>query len=290
MKVTEELKNRSDDYGRVEQAIRYLETHFKEQPDLDAVARAVHLSKYHFHRLFKRWAGVTPHQFLQYLTIEYSKNLLRTSQSVFDASLAAGLTSGSRLHDLFITFDAVTPGEYKKYGQGLEISYGYHRTPFGGCLLATTHRGICSLRFITSRESDEVMEDLRKQWPKAVFVEKPAVTQPIINRIFSKGAGSPAFHLDVKGTNFQVQVWQALLAIPPGARVSYQDIATFLGRPDSTRAVANAVAVNPIAYLIPCHRVIRKTGEIHNYRWGASRKMAMLAWEASQSRLNEEPV
>jgi len=281
MKLTEEFKNKSDDYMRIEQAIRFLEVNFKDHPDLDEIASAIKLSKYHFHRLFKRWAGVTPNQFLQYLTIEYSKKLLRESHSVFDVSLDAGLSSGSRLHDLFIAFDAITPGEYKKHGKGLEIIYGYHLTPFGKCLLATTPRGICALRFVSPHEQEETVKSLFREWPKAIFVEQPSITQPIINKIFTKGTKAPAFHLELKGTNFQVQVWQALLAIPSGIRVSYQDIASFLGKPKSTRAVANAIANNPIAYLIPCHRVIRKTGEIHNYRWGTSRKRAMIGWETS---------
>ncbi|MEJ2689880.1 MAG: methylated-DNA--[protein]-cysteine S-methyltransferase [Deltaproteobacteria bacterium] len=281
MKRNEELNKKSEDYVRIEQAINYLEKHFDKQPDLAAIAKAVNLSKYHFQRLFKRWAGVTPQQFLHFLTLEYTKKLLRESHSVFDASLAAGLSSGSRIHDLFISFDAITPGEYKKFGKGLEILYGYHPTPFGLCLLAITHRGICALRFISPHEQKLALKQLQGEWPEAVFVEKPSATLPIIEKIFSQSARNYPFHLTLKGTNFQVQVWRALLAIPAGAIASYQEIAGFLGRPEATRAVASAIAKNPISYLIPCHRVIRKSGEIHNYRWGRSRKKAMLAWEAA---------
>jgi len=281
MKQTDIFKSKSEDYERIDKAIRFIETNFKEQPDLDDIANAVNLSKYHFHRLFKRWAGVTPNQFLQYLTIEYSKKLLRESHTVFDVSLTSGLSGGSRLHDLFITFDAITPGEYKMYGKGLQIIYGYHATHFGVCFLATTHRGICALRFVSPNEEDETIKQLLREWPQATFVEEPSVTLPIIKKIFSNKTKAPSFHLDLKGTNFQTQVWRALLEIPPGVIVSYQDIAAMIGKPKSTRAVASAIARNPVAYLIPCHRVIRNSGEIHKYRWGTARKKAMIGWEAS---------
>ena len=284
MKVTEELKDKSEDYARIEQAIRFLEMNFEKQPDLDTIASAINLSKFHFHRLFKRWAGVTPEQFLHYLTLEYAKKLLRESHSVFDASLLSGLSSGSRLHDLFITFDAITPGEYKKFGKDLEITYGFHLTPFGLCLLATTPRGICALRFIDPHEQEQAVGQLQKEWPNAAFREQPSTTRPVIARIFSPTPPKQAFHLALKGTNFQVQVWRALLAIPAGAIVSYQDVAAFLGKPNATRAVAGAIAKNPVAYLIPCHRVIRKSGEIYKYRWGTMRKKALLGWEAGNLR------
>ena len=283
MKLTDEFKESAEDYRRIERAIRFLEINFKEQPNLDKISQAIHLSKYHFHRLFKRWAGVTPLQFLQYLTVEYSKNLLREFHSVLDVSLAAGLSSSSRLHDLFITVEAITPGEYKKLGSGLEITYGFHPTPFGECLLATTHRGICSLRFISPYQRDEVLKQLRGEWPKATFIEQPAITLPYVHKLFSKSRTDPTFHLTLKGTNFQMQVWKSLLTIPLGARASYQDVAMLVGKPNATRAVASAIARNPISYLIPCHRVISKTGKINKYRWGTTRKRALLGWEASQA-------
>jgi AraC family transcriptional regulator of adaptative response/methylated-DNA-[protein]-cysteine methyltransferase len=281
--VVNSLFPQASDYQRVEQAIHYLEANFHTQPSLDEIANSVHLSKYHFQRLFKRWAGISPTQFLHFLTIEYAKQKLVESQSVYDAALEAGLSGSSRLHDLFVTFEAMTPGEYKRQGAGLQITYGFHQTPFGRCLLATTQRGICGLHFLPNGDS-AVLEQLRANWPQAQFVEKSSQTQRVVDRIFASGPMDQPrpFHLLLKGTNFQVNVWQALLAIPPGAMVSYQDVAAYLGRPTAARAVANAVAHNPIGYLIPCHRVIRKDGSINRYRWGTERKMAMLGWEASR--------
>jgi AraC family transcriptional regulator of adaptative response/methylated-DNA-[protein]-cysteine methyltransferase len=242
----------------------------------------VHLSKYHFQRLFKRWAGISPTQFLHFLTLEYAKERLRESHSVLDAALDAGLSGPGRLHDLFVTFEAITPGEYKRQGAGLQITYGFHDTPFGQCLLATTERGICALYFVQDGDRMAALEQLAEHWPQARLEENASQTQPLVDRIFAPDSAKQArpFHLLLKGTNFQVKVWQALLAIPPGALASYQDVAAYLGKPNGARAVGGAVARNPVAYLIPCHRVINKAGEIHRYRWGATRKKAMVGWEA----------
>jgi AraC family transcriptional regulator of adaptative response/methylated-DNA-[protein]-cysteine methyltransferase len=284
----------SYDYARVAEAIRYLEDHFREQPSLDDIAASVHLSKYHFQRLFKRWAGVSPTQFMHFLTVDYAKERLVASESVYDTSLDAGLSSAGRLHDLFVTFEAMTPGDYKRLGQGVTIQYGVHDTPFGRCLLASTSKGICALRFVTGPEtvnSDPVgptesaaLEELKAEWPRATFVEELESTGEIAAHIFApeQDKGRRPFHLLLKGTNFQVQVWQALLAIPPGAMVSYQAVAEHIGRPTATRAIAGAVAKNPVGYLIPCHRVINKSGRYHGYRWGPTRKKAILGWEASR--------
>lgn len=273
-----------DDYKRIEQAIRFLQGSFRDQPSLDEIAASVHLSKYHFQRLFKRWAGVTPTQFLQYLTIEYAKKRLKEPQSILDTTFDAGLSSPSRLHDLFVTFEAMTPGEYKKQGAGLEIRYGFHPTPFGECLLAATQRGICALRFISPVSRDDILAQQKREWQQANLVELPTLTEPFVHRIFAvvNTHDKQGFHLVVKGTNFQIQVWQALLAIPPGAMVTYQDVAGYVSTPTAARAVANAIAKNPIGYIIPCHRVISKVGEMHRYRWGAIRKKAILGWEASR--------
>ena len=280
--MTNIFTQQSDDYKRVEQAIRFLEANFRAHPSLDEIAQSVHLSKYHFQRLFKRWAGISPTRFMQFLTVEYAKRKLRESGSLLDAAYSAGLSGPGRLHDLFVTFEAITPGEYKKRGAGLQISYGVHPTPFGECLLATTERGICALYF----GPPSVKEELVAQWPRAEWVEDTGEAAPLINRIFAPltGNGDRPFNLLLKGTNFQVNVWRALLSIPAGAMVSYQDVAAYIGRPDATRAVANAIARNPISYLIPCHRVISKTGRAHKYRWGTARKKAMLGWEASVER------
>lgn len=294
--MNDQLLQASQDYARVEQAIRYLEDHFREQPSLEEIAASVHLSKYHFQRLFKRWAGVSPTQFTHYLTVDYAKERLANSESVYDASLDAGLSSAGRLHDLFITFEAMTPGEYKRLGEGVTIQYGFHDTPFGRCLLATTPKGICALRFVAAPRpaaagdepigstEEAALEELTAEWPQATFVEDNQATGAIVARIFAPGEveDRKPFHLLLKGTNFQIQVWQALLAIPPGVMVSYQDVAERIGRPTASRAIAGAVARNPVGYLIPCHRVINKSGRYHGYRWGPARKKAILGWEASR--------
>jgi len=272
------------DYDRVAQAIEYVQNNFKEQPRLEEIATSVHLSKFHFQRLFKNWAGVSPTQFMHFLTIEYAKTQLRCSRSIYETALDAGLSSASRLHDLFINFVAMTPGEYKNLGATLEIHYGFHPTPFGECLLATTQRGICGLRFITGQSRAETLANLEKEWSLANFLENPSKTQPLIDQVFSSDPATdkPHFQLLLKGTNFQVQVWLALLLIPSGAMVSYQDVAKFVSLPTASRAIGKAIGCNPVAYLIPCHRVISKTGNIHNYRWGTTRKQAILGWEAAQ--------
>jgi AraC family transcriptional regulator of adaptative response/methylated-DNA-[protein]-cysteine methyltransferase len=282
------FSQQSSDYQRIEQAIRFLEANYRSQPSLDEIAGSVHLSKYHFQRLFKRWAGISPTQFLQFLTLEYAKERLHESQSILDASLDSGLSGPSRLHDLFVTYEAVTPGEYKGGGTGLQIAFGFHDTPFGRCLLATTERGICGLYFLQEGES-MALEHLVEQWPRASIVESHSETQPLIDRIFAPVAADPSrpFHLLLKGTNFQVNVWRALLAIPSGAMVSYQEVASTIGKPGAARAVSGAIARNPIAYLIPCHRVISSAGQIQGYRWGTARKRAMLGREAGQRHLEQ---
>jgi AraC family transcriptional regulator, regulatory protein of adaptative response / methylated-DNA-[protein]-cysteine methyltransferase len=274
----------SDHYKQVESAIEFLERNFRRQPSLDEIAASVNLSKFHFQRLFKRWAGVTPSQFLGYLTIEYAKGRLRASQSVFNVSQDAGLSGSSRLHDLFVSFEAMTPGTYKQYGKDLDIFYAFLPTPFGECLLATTERGICALRFPGEQGQEGGVIELQKEWPLASFTEDQEKVWPIVRKLFSPNQVDDVrkFHLILRGTNFQIQVWQALLAIPPGVMVAYQDVASSMASPTAARAVAHAVARNPISFIIPCHRVIRKAGNIHKYRWGSARKKAMLGWEASQ--------
>ena len=270
----------TQDYERVAAAIAFLSDHFREQPDLAAVADHVHLSKHHFHRLFKRWAGITPAQFQQYLTVEYAKQRLAADASVLETALEAGLSGPGRLHDLFVTFEALSPGEYKRLGAALTIRYGIQETPFGETLLAVTPRGICALRFVAAGEGPQALAALRAEWPGATLVEDPAATAPLLEAIFSRrGAGRP-FHLLLRGTNFQVQVWRALLRIPAGALVSYQSVADYLGRPGAARAVAGAIARNPVGFLIPCHRVISSAGAVHGYRWDPLRKQAIIAWEA----------
>ncbi len=286
----ESLNQQAEDYRIVEQAIRFLEGRFREQPGLEEIAASVHLSKYHFQRLFKRWAGISPTQFLHYLTVEYAKERLRESESVLDATLDAGLSSAGRLHDLFVTLEAVTPGEYRRQGAGVRIAYGYHDTPFGRCLAAATARGLCALNFVQDGDGSEALAVLASRWPQATLVEEPETTAFLVEQIFSTASErARPFHLLLKGTNFQMKVWQALLAIPPGAMVSYQDVAAYIGAPKASRAVGRAVAENPVAYLIPCHRVITSAGEAHRYRWGTARKKAMLGWEAGQRGSRRDP-
>lgn len=273
----------SDDYRRIEKAIGFIEANVNARPTLDQIAAHVNISRFHFDRLFKRWAGISPMQFLQYLTLDYTKRKLSESGSVLDAALAAGLSGPGRLHDLFVTFEAMTPGEYKRMGAGLEISYDFCPSPFGDCLIAVTKRGICHLGFVDGDNRTDAVMHLRQAWPGASLVKNQSAVEPIAERIFNIPSTnhSRPFHLHVKGTNFQVNVWRALLAIPPGQVVAYQDIADCLGRPRAFRAVANAIAINPVGYLIPCHRVIAKSGVIHRYRWGTLRKKAMVGWEAA---------
>ena len=255
----------SEDYARVEQAIRYLEQNALRQPDLNEVAAHIGLSEYHFQRLFTRWAGISPKRFLQFLTKENAKALLSRT-SVLAAAYEAGLSSPSRLHDLFIQAEAVTPGEYKSRGAGMEIAYGFHPTPFGECLLAVTGRGICFLAFVDG-DRNLPLAELRKDWANAVLTEAPARTAPFVEQIFSPQPGtSLALHL--RGTNFQLKVWEALLRLPSGAVTTYEALAEQAGAPRAARAVGNAVGRNPVAFLIPCHRVLQKTGGFGKYRYG----------------------
>lgn len=276
------------DYQRIEQAIRYLENNFQQQPSLDEIAESVHLSKYHFQRLFKRWAGVSPSQFMHFLTVAYAKQQLANASTVFDAALDAGLSGSGRLHDLFVTFEAMTPGEYKRQGEGLTIRYGIHPTQFGDCLIGITERGICAIRFVPEGEADAVVAELQKEWALAEFVRDDAETAVPLQKIFTNMDESDPCRLFLRGTNFQVQVWQALLNIPSGQVVTYSDVAESMGKPSATRAVASAIAKNPIGYIIPCHRVISKAGKMHQYRWGSARKKAIVGWEAAkkQSTIN----
>jgi len=278
------------DYQRVAQAIQFLEQHYQEQPSLEDVAMRLALSPFHLQRLFTQWAGVSPKRFVQYLTAEHAKSLLTNAHSVLDATYETGLSSPSRLHDLLIATEAVTPGEFKQRGAGLHIVYGRHATPFGDCLLAATARGICQLLFLEENGWDQAVTELRAQWQDAHLVEDSTQTQPLIDQIFPVNGknGQRTISLLLKGTNFQLKVWNALLQIPAGAAWSYQDVARAIGQPTAVRAVGSAVGANPIGYLIPCHRVIRKSGVVQDYRWGPIRKKALLAWESAQHELGSQ--
>ncbi|MDX2273025.1 MAG: methylated-DNA--[protein]-cysteine S-methyltransferase [Cyanobacteriota bacterium] len=272
-----------DTYARIAQAIAFMRQHYRHQPDLATIAQQVHLSPYHFQRLFTRWAGISPKHFLQYLTLEYAKSQIAYTRSLLDLSGNLGLSSPSRLHDLFVTLEAISPGEFKTGGSGLQIDYGIHSSPFGSCLIAKTARGICHLQFWDGAEDREQAErQLHREWVKAEIRYHPQSTQPISEQIFQPLARpTQTWVLAVKGTNFQMQVWRALLAIPSGGLTTYQDLAIAIGQPKAARAVGHALACNPVGYLIPCHRVIRQSGDLGGFRWGLERKTMMLGWEAS---------
>ena len=272
------------DYERVEKAILYLQENFRKQPQLEEIAAGIGVSKYHFQRLFRRWAGISPKRFLQYLTGQYVGHLLRDSHSVLDASLEAGLSGPGRLHDLVVNLHGVTPGELKSDGEGIVIRHGIHPSPFGDCLIAVTDRGVCGLAFQTGPDWGQTLAEHKTRWPKARFLRDRAATGTIAERIFSDrdNAARGPVDLFVKGTNFQFKVWEALLKIPPGTLVSYADIARLIDQPKAARAVGSANAKNQVALLIPCHRVIRESGIFGEYRWGTTRKLAMFAWERAR--------
>ena len=271
------------DYERIEKAIKYIETHFDRQPELKAIADHIGLSEFHFQRLFSRWVGISPKRFLQFLTKEYVKALLARPTSLLDATYDAGLSSPGRLHDLFVACEAVTPGEFKDGGKGLTIRYGWHPSPFGECLIARTERGICWLAFVRNDNRPALMDEFTAGWKKARIVEDRNRTEPLIARIYDPAMWHRSSPLPVlvKGTNFQIKVWEALLKIPVGTVVTYEDIALYIGFPKAVRAVGNAVGRNPVSFVIPCHRVVRKTADFGNYGGGPARKKAMLAWEAA---------
>ena len=274
---------RNKDYLRIEQAIRYLEIHFLRQPGLGEIAANVGLSPFHFQRLFRRWAGISPKRFAQFLTADYAAGLLRNAHTVLDTSLAAGLSGAGRLHDLMINIHGMSPGELRQGGSGLTIRHGVHDSPFGQCLLAVTERGVCGMTFLMDGPATAIAE-LAQRWPRARLIKSPRVTRPIVERIFpQQRAGQPQrLDLYVPGTNFQIKVWEALLRIPAGAITTYGEIAAAIDTPRAARAVGTAIGNNPVAYLIPCHRVIRASGTLGDYHWGRTRKHSMLAWEALQ--------
>lgn len=276
------------DYQRIARAIHYLVRNREQQPTLDELAAELNLSPFHCQRLFQRWAGISPKRFLQYLTVKHAKCLLAESRSVLDASLASGLSGSSRLHEHFVTLNAITPGEFKQGGVGLTIRYGIHDSPFGPLFLAITERGICRLGFLADQSLEDELQGLVEVWPVAVLQADQQATGEVVARLFERPVepGRP-LHLLVRGSNFQISVWQALLQLPPGVLCSYGDLAHTLGRPRAARAIGQAVGANPIAWLIPCHRVIRANGVVDGYRWGTTRKRAMIAWESAHKTADE---
>ena len=285
MTIVDQYEELSEDYQRVEQAILFLEQNYRRQPELKEVAESIHLSEYHFQRLFTRWVGISPKRFLQFLTKENAKAMLENSHGILEAAYTSGLSGPGRLHDLFVATEAVTPGEFKHKGAGLTILYGFHLSPFGKCLVGLTGRGICHLAFVQPGEHSQALTELQKAWPEASLQEDPQATRPLIGQIFNLSEQPGALGLHLCGTNFQIKVWEALLRIPPGTVVSYEDLAVSVGMPQAARAVGHAVARNPIPVLIPCHRVIRKSGEFGDYHYGAARKKALLGWEMAYSQV-----
>lgn len=272
------------DYDRIVEAISFITSRINDQPTLEEIAGHLHLSPFHFQRIFCRWAGVTPKRYLQVLTLERAKQLLNESKSVLEVSESLGLSSGSRLYDHFVHLEAVTPGEYKMGGARLTIEYAVHDTPFGEAFIATTPRGICSFAFLEKvQEIDEHLAYLRKKWPYATLHENQRSTLQVVKAMFAgDGTLSSPISLYVSGTNFQINVWKALLQIPPATVVSYSQVADAIGHPDSSRAVGQAVGNNPVAFLIPCHRVIQQSGGLGGYHWGTTRKKAIHAWESAR--------
>ncbi|MDX7821565.1 methylated-DNA--[protein]-cysteine S-methyltransferase [Aeromonas caviae] len=271
------------DYARIADAIRFIASQVARQPTLDEIAAHVHLSPFHFQRLFSRWAGVTPKRYLQVLTLERAKALLQESRPLLEVADTLGLSSGSRLYDHFVQLEAVTPGEYKQRGAGLVIDHGMHDTPFGQAFVALTPRGVCNFSFLDDQAPQAPLTALAQRWPEAELREAPSRTQSVIHTMFD-GSKTPdrPLSLHVSGTNFQISVWRALLQIPPAKVVSYAQVANAVGNPKAARAVGLAVGTNPVALMIPCHRVIQQNGKLGGYHWGETRKQAIHAWEAAR--------
>lgn len=270
----------SRDFRRIARAIRFIDTHFREQPRLAEIAGSTGLSEFHFNRLFRRWAGVTPRQYLAFVTARAARGALGKDTSVLEAAYSVGLSGPGRLHDLLVTLDAVTPGELKTRGAGLEIRYGFSDTPFGSAMIASTARGVCHLGFEGRPQARAALAALAARWERAHLTRSDEDAQRTAREIFGTGHGADRtpIRLTVRGTNFQLKVWQALLEVGSGGPTTYRAVAEAAGVPGSERAVGNAVGANPVAWLIPCHNVLRADGSLGGYRWGEERKRAMLAW------------
>ena len=277
-------KDLTINYYRIEKAIGYLTANFRSQPDLNEIAEKVNLSPFHFQRIFLDWVGITPKKFVQYLTLDHLKKQIQQTQNVIEAANVAGLSSQSRVYDLFVNIEGVSPEQFKSAGAGLEIVYGYHATPFGMCFIAVTERGICEFRFIDEDARRNEYQSFSKKWNFATLIHQPDVTQPYIQKIFKPGkSNNEKLNLLVQGTDFQVKVWEALVNIPFGTVQSYQQFSDQIGYPGSVRAIASAAGKNPISYLIPCHRIICKNGEVGNFSYGRVRKQAMIAFEMGKN-------
>jgi AraC family transcriptional regulator, regulatory protein of adaptative response / methylated-DNA-[protein]-cysteine methyltransferase len=277
------IKNSENlDYHRVAEAIEYLTDNFKNQPDLNEVARQVHLSPSHFQRIFTEWAGVSPKKFMQYLSLDYLRERIFDTNNLHQAADLVGFSTQSRVYDLFVSIEGVTPNEYKTYGQGLEIQYGFHQTPFGECFIAMAEKGLCALSFVDETSKEATFQAFLEKWQAAKLVLNAQNTEGVMGQIFDPNATNN-INLWIQGTNFQLKVWEALLKIPQGSVSTYQKIADSIQNPKAVRAVGTAIGSNPIAYLIPCHRVIKSTGAIGEYHWGSTRKKAIIGYEMSKT-------
>jgi AraC family transcriptional regulator of adaptative response/methylated-DNA-[protein]-cysteine methyltransferase len=270
-------------YYRIEKAISYLCDNFKQQPDLEMIAANVFMSPYHFQRIFTDWVGISPKKFLQYLTVDFLKSKIGDTENMIEAAEIAGLTSQSRVHDLFIKIEGVSPQQYKTRGSSLEIFYGYHATPFGMCFIAISEERICALKFIDEEQSRDEYRIFSDRWKSAKLTHKPEYTQKFVKRVFESKQNKENLQLLIKGTDFQIKVWEALVKIPFGTVATFKQVATIIGKPEAHRAVAGAVAANTILYLIPCHRIISNDGTMGNYHFGKARKLTMIGWEIANS-------
>tara|TARA_Y100001934_G_C12381859_1_gene792890 strand:- start:1926 stop:2783 length:858 start_codon:yes stop_codon:yes gene_type:complete len=277
------------DYQRIETAIRYISDHFKDQPSLDDIAQIVHVSPYHFQKMFTEWAGVSPKKFMQYLSLNHAKALLRKRKSLQDTALETGLSGTGRLHDLFINIEGMTPGEFKNGGAKLQINYSFSHTLFGSIIVASTSKGICHLHF----ENNEMtaLRNLQSRFPNAVFIQAEDHYQLEALSLFQKNWHNlKEIKLHLVGTPFQIKVWESLLHIPLGSLATYGDIAESINKPKSARAVGSAIGRNPIAFLIPCHRVIQSSGNLGGYMWGIDRKKALIGWESAQINIHDDTI
>jgi AraC family transcriptional regulator of adaptative response/methylated-DNA-[protein]-cysteine methyltransferase len=278
----------SRDYDLIRRAIAFLTESWTEQPSLDALAAHLGLNPSHCQKLFKRWCGLSPKEFVQAITVDHARSLLKGSASVLNAAYEVGLSGGGRLHDLFVSHEAMTPGDYKRRGEGLEMGYGFHASPFGEALLVITERGVAGLAFVDEDKAqtrEDVLVEMKARWPKAHLVAAPERTARFARQIFEPAAWKRdrPVRLVMIGTDFEVRVWETLLKIPMGRAVSYHDIASHLGQPTASRAVGSAVGRNPISFVVPCHRVLRGDGSLGGYHWGLTRKRALIGWEAGRA-------
>jgi len=279
----------SRDFARIARAIRYIDANFRAQPRLAAIAASARLSEFHFNRLFRRWAGVTPRQYLAFVTARAARGALHERASVLDAAYAVGLSGPGRLHDLMVTLEAVTPGELKAGGRDLTLNHGFTATPFGAALIASTARGVCHLAFVAGGGERAALAELAAPWPNARLIRDDAAARALARRIWSSAPGEVPLRLAVRGTNFQLKVWQALLEVGREGLTTYSELALAAGTAGAARAVGQAVGANPVAWLIPCHNVLRQDGSLGGYHYGAERKRAILAWQTLRAAAPARP-